>query len=163
MLILRQCAVPKMNFLMRCLPPSCMAEQAEAFDNLVVQAAKTKIRIHADEATQETTRLMRAKLRHGGFGLTSAIQTSPAAYLGSLSTVGSAPAFTAYSKADGVPLPSDSLLHSWIENSMKTITATTPESGEHLPTSASSFFRRFSKSPSFSSSLQHLLSEQASD
>jgi hypothetical protein len=167
MLLLRQCAVPQMNYVLRCLPPSCIAQQAEAFDAQVLRAAKTTLSLHADEGWDETDRILRAKLRHGGFGLTSAVHTSPAAYLGSLAAVAPAPAFAPYRKAD-CPLPPDTLLHGWISSSMKTIVAATPACSELLPSTASTFFQHFSKPSSSktskkspSSSLQHSLSSQA--
>ena len=144
MLILRQCVVPKMGYALRCLPPSCVAEQATAFDGLVIGAAQSKLRLHNDEARrQPTARLLRAPLRHGGFGLTPALQTSPAAYLGSMAVVKAAPAFAKYSQPD-CPLPSTTLLHGWIQGSMASVVGATPECAEHLPASASSFFRHFS-------------------
>ncbi|MDB5910672.1 MAG: uncharacterized protein JWP34_4786, partial [Massilia sp.] len=158
--LLRQCAVPKMNYLLRCLPPPCIGEEAKAFDKLVLQAAKDKMGIHGDEGGEKITQRLQARLRHGGFGMTSALKTSPAAYLGSLAAVSSAAAFEQYTGDDYMPLASDSLLHGWITSSMKTITDTTPASSEQLPESASSFFHHFSKS---ASSLQHSLSILASD
>lgn len=159
MLLLRQCAVPRMNYALRCLPPSCIAQQAEVFDEQVLRAAKTVLNLHADEGWEETDRILRVKLRHGGFGLTSAVRTSPAAFLGSLAAVSSAPVFAPYRKAD-CPLPSDAPLHAWIDSSISALTATTPQSAELLPSTASTFFQHFSK-PSSSSSLQHALSSQA--
>ena len=161
-LILRQCAVPRMSYLLRCLPPPCVIQQAEAFDAQILQAAKTKLRLHADENWDETNRILQAKLRHGGFGLTSAVRTSPAAYLGSLAAVSSVPAFAVYSN-DANPLPSDVLLHGWIDSSMAAIASATPASVEHLPSTASAFFQHVSKRSSSSSfsSLQHTLSSQA--
>jgi hypothetical protein len=160
MLMLRQCAVPRMNYLLRCLPPPCIVQQAEAFDAQILHTAKTKLGLHTDEGCNETNRILQAKLRHGGFGLTSAVRTSPAAYLASVAAVGSASAFAAYRK-EGCPLPSDALLHGWIDSSLATTIAATPASSEHLPSSTASFFQHFSK-PSASSSLQHTLSSQAS-
>ena len=162
MVILRQCGVPKMNFVLRCLPPACIADQATAFDALVLGAAHSKLLLHADEARrQRTTELLRAPLRHGGFGLTSAVKTSPAAYLGSLAAVKVAPAFVQYSQPNS-PLPSSTLLHGWIEESMASVIEAAPECREHLPTSASSFFQHFT-SPSKSSPLQRTLSLLATE
>ena len=45
MLLLRQCAVPQLNYLLRCTPPSCVREQAEKFDQLVQQVALDKLAI----------------------------------------------------------------------------------------------------------------------
>ena len=169
MLVLRQCAVPKMGYALRCLPPPCVAEQATAFDLLVIGAAQSKLRLHDDEAGRRpTAQLLRAPLRYGGFGLTSALRTSPAAYLGSMAAVKAAPAFAKYCQAD-CPLPATTLLHGWIQGSMASVIEATPECAEHLPASASTFFQHFSSpSPSstyktlaHSSTLQHTLSSLA--
>ena len=119
MLILRQCGVPKMNYALRCMPPPCVEQQATTFDELVMDAARSKLLLHVDEVQQPLAKqLLRAPLRHGGFGLTSALTTSPAAYLGSVAAVSAAPAFVPYSQPDCV-LPSSSLLHGWIEGSVQ--------------------------------------------
>jgi hypothetical protein len=69
--------------------------------------------------------------------------------------------FAAYRDAN-TPLPPNSPLHGWIDSSMRQLLAATPESSEHLPSSASSFFSHYAKaSPSVSSSLQSALSVQA--
>jgi hypothetical protein len=162
MLLLRQCAVPQYNYLLRCLPPTCIAEQADVFDAQVLHAAMSKLNLDPDEQSGETVGLLQARLRHGGFGLTSARSTSPAAYLGSLAAVHSAPVFAAYRDAD-TPLPQGSLLHGWIDSSMRQLMAACPETSENLPSSPSSFFSHYAKaSPSLSSSLQSALSLQAS-
>ena len=158
--LLRQCAVPKMNYLLRCLPPPCVREEAKVFDELVLEAAKAKIGIHGDEGGETTTLGLQTRLRHGGFGMTSASETSPKAYLGSLAAVSGASAFERYSGDGYTPLPSESMLHGWITDSMKAVTDVTPASSGELPESASSFFHHFSKS---SSSLQHMLSKLASE
>ena len=160
MLILRQCGVPKMNYALRCTPPSCIEVQAAAFDELVLSTAKAKLLLHDDEARRRpTVERLRAPLRHGGFGLTAALSTSPAAYLGSVAAVTSAAAFSPYTQPD-CPLPHASLLHGWIEHSMDALTDASPECKELLPTTAATFFQHFSSS-SKSSSLQHQLSLQA--
>ena len=88
MLILRQCAVPEMNYALRCMPPVCIEQQAAAFDDLVMGAAQSKLLLQADEVERASTlERLRVPLRHGGFGLTSARQTSPATFLGSMAAV----------------------------------------------------------------------------
>jgi hypothetical protein len=173
MLILRQCGVPKMNYALRCMPPSCIIEQATVFDGLVIEAAQSKLLLHPDETSRHPTlERLRAPLRHGGFGLTSARKTSPAAFLGSMAAVAAAPVFDPYSQPD-CPLPSTSLVHGWIEDSMRTILDDVRASQDEttkceslLPPSAATFFQHFApRSPSFKNSpafvLQHELSSQA--
>jgi hypothetical protein len=82
---------------------------------------------------------MQANLRHGGEGLTSAVRTSPAAYLGSLAAVAAASAFAPYTDAD-CPLKPESLLLGWIGNSMRQVVEATPSLADTLPADASTFF-----------------------
>jgi hypothetical protein len=165
-LILRQCGVPKMNYALRCIPPPCIALQAAAFDTLVQDTATTKLLLHEDEAKrQPTVERLRAPLRHGGFGLTSALVTSPEAFLGSMAAVTAAPAFVQFSHPV-TPLPRASLLHDWIESSMDAVTDATPDCRQLLPAAASAFFEHFpprSSSSTKYSSLQHQLHEQATE
>ena len=168
MVILRQCGVPKMNYALRCMPPPCIVQQAAAFDDLAIGAAKTKLLLHEDEARRRPTlELLRAPLRHGGFGLTSAQQTSPAAHLGSMAAATAAPVFIPYSKPD-CPLPATTPLHGWIANSMRSVVEAAPTCKDLLPSSASTFFQHFAPLSSSSSAnaafaLQHQLSLQATD
>ena len=67
---------------------------------------------HYDQLSADTIYFMQAKMRYGGQGLTSAVRTSPAAYLGSLATVATAPEFAPYTD-DDCPLESESLLLGW--------------------------------------------------
>ena len=143
MIVLRQCGVPQMNYSLRCMPPSCIAQQAAAFDDLVIGAAQSKLLLHADEMCKaETLERLRAPLRHGGFGLTSALSTSPAAFLGSMAAVaaGGAPVFLPHSQPD-CPLPSTSLLYGWLEDSMQKVRV--HQLAPQLPATAASFFQHF--------------------
>ena len=160
MLLLRQCAVPQLNYLLRCTPPPCVKEQATAFDALVQQAALDKLAIHKDDLTATATRLLQAPLRHGGFGMSAAARTSHAAYLGSLAAVADVPVFAGYRRPDTLP---DSLpLHGWIAGSMRAVLDECPEAEEHLPSTAASFVHHFANASStVASSLQRTLSTLA--
>ena len=123
---------------------------------MVIGAAQTKLLLHPDEAKRHPTlERLRAPLRHGGFGLTSALKTSPAAFLGSMAAVAAAPVFAPYTQPD-CPLPSSSLLHGWIDNSMRTVLSDVQTSQDEtatceglLPPSAAAFFHHFApRSPS---------------
>ena len=112
------------------------------------------------------------QIGHGGFGLTSARKTSPAAFLGSMAAVAAAPVFAPYTQPD-CPLPSSSLLHDWIDDSMRTVLSDVQTSQDEtttceglLPPSAAAFFYHFApRSPSTTNNsalvLQHELSSQA--
>ena len=163
MLLLRHCGVPQLNYLLRCTPPSCIAHQAAAFDEQLLVAAALRLGGHYDQFSADAIYYMQAKLRHGGVGLTSAVRTSPAAYLGSLAAVATAPEFAPYTDAD-CPLESDSLLLGWIEQSVQQVVEATPSLAATLPTEASAFFHHITttrSSTSASTSLQRQLSSQA--
>jgi hypothetical protein len=166
-LLLRQCAVPQMNYLLRCTPPKCIAELAREFDDRIVEAARDKLEVRCGEVTDETIRLLRQKLSNGGFGLKSALATSPAAFLGSVAAARSARVFDPYAQPD-CPLPSDTLLHQWLGQAMKLVTDDTPAAAEYLPPSApaapaaSSFFSFYATAKSsLSSTLQRNITTQA--
>ena len=164
MLLLRQCMVPQLNYLLRCTPPSCIANTCAEFDAQVLAAAVDKLDLSDDDAAaRDTARLLRGRLKDGGFGLTSAALTSPGAYLGSLAAARSAVAFAPYS-AQSSPLPVESLLHEWIAQSMTAVTARTPSNAQYLPATAASFFSHYfstSKAQKLALSLQRTLNAQA--
>jgi len=161
MLILRQCAVPQLNYVMRCVPPPCIADEAAQFDEMTIRTALDKLTITEQERTPEQTRILQAKLNRGGFGLTSAVSTSPAAYLGSLAAIADVKVFAPYTSVT-TPLPTNTLLHHCIDVSMKQVTDATPSSAKDLPSSPSLFFHHFTnQSTAISSSLQSTLSLQA--
>ena len=164
MLLLRQCMVPQLNYLLRCTPPSCIADTCAEFDAQMLAAAVDKLDLSDDEAAaRDTARLLRGRLKDGGFGLTSAALTSAGAYLGSLAAAHSAVVFAPYS-AQGSSLPVESLLHGWIAQSMTAVTARTPSNARHLPATAASFFSHYSttsKAKKLALSLQRTLNAQA--
>ena len=133
------------------------------FDDQLLRAAAVRLGGHYDQFSADTIYFMQAKLRHGGQGLTSAVRTSPAAYLGSLAAVATVAEFVPYTAAD-CPLESDMLLLGWIEQSVQQVVEATPPLGAALPTDASTFFHHVTTTrtyPSTSTSLQHQLSAQA--
>ena len=160
MLLLRQCAVPQLNYLLRCTPPPCMKDQAVAFDALVRQAALDLLAIYKDHLTTEAKRVLQAPLRYGGFGLAAGAQTSHAAYLGSLAAVADIPVLSDFRQPDS--LPDDLPLHDWIAASMRAVLDECPEAEEHLPSTAASFVHHFANASStVASSLQRALSTLA--
>jgi hypothetical protein len=162
MLLLRICMVPQLNYLLRCSPPSCISDMCSEFDGQVLAAATDKLDLTGDEtAALDTVRLLRARLKDGGFGLTSAQVTSPGAYLGSLAAAHTAPALLPHTSQDQ-PLPNDSLLHGWIDDSIAHVKAHTPACAKHLPATAASFFRFYSTKPNtLARILQRTLNTQA--
>ena len=172
-LLLRQCGVPKMNYLARCTPPVCLAPIAAAFDAMVVDTAYTKLEVADGERTAETLRCLRNRLKLGGFGLTSVELSSPAAFVASLAALALSTAAPALLTSPDQSLPADSLLHSWIESTLAALRrdfavlhAVVPDARrsqvlDKLPAAADEFFSHFQASPGSAVKLQHFLNQQA--
>jgi hypothetical protein len=188
MLLLRQCTVPKLNYLLRCLPPSLTQALASAFDRRVMAVAKRKLELGDRETAPRTIAdyLLSAPLRHGGFGLTSAVLTAPAAFVASVASVAAGvptPAFDEYSRSQ-TTLPAESLLRQWLQESAAELleqvsgstlltdeTAAAEAAGNMLPEpitvaqpllpAVESFFPFFHTNPAASVDLQHKLVQQA--
>ena len=101
-LLLRHCMVPCMNYYLRCTAPSCIEDEARQFDERVMEATMNRLGLDEGERHERTITLLQRKLRDGGWGLTAAVRTSPAAYLGSLAACHTEPAFAPY--RDTTPL-----------------------------------------------------------
>ena len=165
LLVLRQCAVPKLNYLLRCSPPACIAEQAAHFDTTLITDAYDKLELRCDERTPWVEQLLRLRLRHGGFGLTSAARTSPAAYVASVAAVRDTAVFSPFCAA-ACPLPAGTLLHGWLTDGMTRLREATPgpQLESKLPPSASSFFSFYANAaPTLSASLQSSISDLANE
>jgi hypothetical protein len=93
-LLLRSCLVPRFNYLLRVFPPPVIARAAAAFDRLIygclsqrvgalppppVLAAGAARPTHLSVAFSQ----LRLPVRCGGLGIPSAVQVSPAAFIGS--------------------------------------------------------------------------------
>ena len=155
-----------MNYLARCIPPTCLTPIATAFDETVVDTAYSKLDIAKYERTEETLRCLRTPLKLGGFGLTSVVESSPAAYIASLAAL-------AVSTAQLPPLTTTSLLHSWIQSTLNALNddfadlhAAAPHSQRgqahtKLPATPDTFVSHFQANPQFPVKLQHSLVKQA--
>jgi hypothetical protein len=125
LLVLRQCAVPKLNYLLRCSPPACIAEQAAHFDTTLITDAYDKLELRCDERTLTVEQRLRLRLKDGGFGLKSAAQTSPAAYTASVAAAWDTAVFAPFCDT-AHPLPADTLLHGWLTDSLARLRQATP-------------------------------------
>ena len=164
MLVLRQCAVPKLNYLLRCSAPVCIQQQAADFDDTLIATACAKLELRGDERSAAVKQRLRLRLKDGGFGLTSAAQTSLAAYIASLAAVRDTAVFAALSRSE---LPDDTLLHCWLEHSLDQLQAALPgvdPDAKLLPPCASQFFSHYASAPaSLASSLQRSISALANE
>lgn len=168
MLLLRACMVPAMNYYMRCIAPVCIDDEAHRFDERMLEATLTKLGLDDTERSEKTVTLLQRKLRDGGWGLTAAVRTSPAAFLGSLATCYTEPVFTQYSGAVSLPCPSQ--LHGWIEDGLRRVRLAAPGDAyqaaieQLLPISAGTFFIHYSTSDSSTATtLQRALSAKANE
>ena len=155
-----------MNYVVRCIAPVCIEDEAHHFDQRVMEVAMNKLGLDGAERGERTATLLQRKLRDGGRGLTPAVRTSPAAFLGSLATCHAEVAFVGYS--DDTPLPSTSMLHGWIDDSMQRVRRAAPGDEYQadirplLPDTAGDFFHFCSNfEPSVTTKLQRTLNAKA--
>ena len=79
LLLLRLSAVPSMGYLMQVTPPPLLAQHAQHFDGLVLETAIQRLGL-PQPLSDKATLTLHMPIRIGGFGLRSAVRTSPAAY-----------------------------------------------------------------------------------
>ena len=82
LLLLRLCALPRLNFLCRTISPRLTSSGCTLFDQMITDTFRSKLQLPPLSPGALTQ--VRLPLRHGGFGLRSALASAPAAYLGSL-------------------------------------------------------------------------------
>ena len=181
MLLLRQCGVPKMTYLTRCIPSACMGAITDEFDQLVLRSALNILDIGREECTQHTFILLRVPLKYGGFSLTSMRHTAPQSYISSLASMAASnlpSKFTAYCNKSEY-LHAFIPLSRWIEEALTDLAVQHDSSGaalsltapahirapssiSHLPHDSQSFFPFYhSDQPSMASDLQRHLSQLA--
>ena len=166
MLLLRQCMVPAMQYYLRCIAPACIEDEAGRFDERMMEMTMNKLGLDESERNEKTTTLLQRKLRDGGWGLTSAACTSPAAFLGSLAACYSEPVFSQY--CGDTLVPHTSQLHDWIDDGLQQMRQAAPGAEYQaairplLPVTAGKFFRfHATADPSTTTRLQHKLSAKA--
>jgi hypothetical protein len=160
MLLLRMCMVPSMNYLLRCTAPVCIEDEAARFDQLMLNAAMDKLGLPDQERGENTIGLLQSKPKYGGWGLTSAKATSPAAFLGSLAACADEATFVPLHTAS---IPASSQLHGWVTNSVQRVRqAASDACDEILPPTADTFFSYYTRiNPSAADSLQSALHAKA--
>jgi len=85
-LLLRLCAEPRANHLLRTCPPSTLTGFAQARDDHLWTALSSLLHIPASCGTQNGRFLASLPGRYGGLGLRSAVRNAPAAYFGGLAS-----------------------------------------------------------------------------
>jgi hypothetical protein len=143
MILLRYCGIPKMNYLLKVIPPDAIATIAKQFDDQALAITHKLLETEGEAAahTEEKTQQLQAPLRYGGFGITSAAATSHTAYLASVACAATSPVSVLRTyTTDDHPLPQNTMLHSSLTECITTIKTTTPTTAEILPLSADNFF-----------------------
>ena len=118
-----------------------------AFDQLVLNAALTTLRLDKASLPEEVLTLITLPLRHGGFGLRNMVATAPAAFLGSLA-------------AAARHLPSAHLAHSPLFNEIEHALSHCQLPGLRLPPTTS-FLASAARQPL--RSLQHTITAAIED
>jgi hypothetical protein len=80
LLLLRLSAHPRMNFLLRTLPPDLTAAACAAFDTQIRTSAIHILQLTHDHLSQVALDQFRLPLRRGGLGLPSMLSIAPAAF-----------------------------------------------------------------------------------
>ena len=92
MMILTKCGVAKLSYLLRCTPPPCMRDQAVAMDKQVLGTAAHLLDLTNHQRQKlRVTKQLQAPWRHGGYGLTSAVDSAQTAYYSSVLSCSSMP------------------------------------------------------------------------
>ena len=166
LLLLRQSMVPAVHYLLRCIAPISIEDEARLFDDRVVNAAMDKLHLAGRERSDNTVGILQRGLSDGGWGLVPASRTSPGAYLGSLAACHDEVAFEPFVNK---PVPADSQLHLRLSDTMERLHQAAPshvyaaKDGQRLlPHTAGEFFIHCSLlDPALTSTLQTKLNAKA--
>jgi hypothetical protein len=145
--VLSKCGVPKLSYLLRCHPPECSADHAEAMDEVVLSTATKLLDISKQQQRKAGVKWqLQAPLRFGGHGLTSAVDSAATSYYSSLLACSSMPhiqgELQSWSAADSAPLQ-PSMLQQNLDHCITSMKASITTSRNNLvradllPTSAS--------------------------
>ena len=101
-----------MSYLFRATPPEAIKDIAADFDRETNHIAYRLLDLDGDNDAynENIIELLRAPLRLGGFGITSAAASSHAAYLSSVASATAIAALHRHARADQ-PLPDDSIYY----------------------------------------------------
>ena len=84
MLLLIKCGVPKLSYLLRCVPPTCISAYAAEMDGQVLNCASKLLKLSdTDMKKSKIIQQLQSPISYG-FGLISAVESSHVAYLSSV-------------------------------------------------------------------------------
>ena len=83
-LILRLCALPRMQYLCRTVPPSIMEEALKLFDALVERTLLSCLEINKSSLSDVAQNQLHLPIKLGGLGFRQQLQVSPGAFLASV-------------------------------------------------------------------------------
>jgi hypothetical protein len=155
-------SVSRLAYLQRCLPPAALQHVAGDWDVMLLSAAATVLDLANDEASGITHACLQRPRRLGGFGLSSAVFVSPLAFIASIA--GSAAQPGTHPLSDDA-LPSESLLHQWLQAALTcpTVTDIQDHGCDGMHYNADTFTSHFHSLPSRAVSLQHRLTTVATN
>jgi hypothetical protein len=87
-LLLRECGIPRANYIARTVPPSQSRVALKAFDDTLLKTVCGKVGITDDEreANPDVATISRMPIRHGGAGLRLIAETAEVAYIASVAS-----------------------------------------------------------------------------
>jgi hypothetical protein len=83
-LLLRVCALPRVGYLARVLPPALTTRALEVFDDMVMTTMAAKCGVPRSQLDEVSSQQIRLPVRLAGLGLRSHAATAPLSYLSSL-------------------------------------------------------------------------------
>lgn len=152
-------SVTRLTYLQRCLPPDAILQLARDWDDMLLQAARTILDLAAHERTDATQAVLRRPLRLGGFGLSSAVFTSPIAFIASIAHTAAQPGDHSLSTDDA--LPADSLLREWLHNAIISPSVIRVHHVRQLHNTADTFISHYHTQPADAANLQHRITKAA--
>jgi hypothetical protein len=158
-LLLRVCALPRVGYLTRVMPPSATAAALGVFDGMVTATVASKIGLLTGPLSNEVSTLIHLPVRLAGLGLRSQEATAPIAYLSSLAQAAPDVCRAQSAHPSSLTLATDANVF----DCYRRITATgyfereRSEDDAQLPTEAGSFLVHFREGGA--ASLQHALLE----
>jgi hypothetical protein len=158
-LLLRVCALPRVGYLTRVMPPSATAAALDVFDGMVTATVAEKLGLPPGPVSNEVSTLIHLPVRLAGLGLRSQSATAPIAYLASLAQAAQDVCRVKSARPDSLTLVTDANVF----DSYRRIVATgyfgreRDEDAIQLPGEAGQFLEHFREGGA--RSLQHALLE----
>src|ERR1700735_127366 len=111
----------KLSYLLRCIPPPCISSYAAEMDNLALKCASNLLDISkADMSKSSIIQQLQSPVSYG-FGLISALESSPIAYLSSVVSCLSMPELKDHLRTASPPSSSPLMLQRHLDQYINTV------------------------------------------